>query len=66
MAFAVAECPQCRARFRLRWQIGKKKLDYSQALRLTCPACRREFEIIAVKRVEFKPVSVLRFAAPFG
>ena len=53
MAFAVADCPQCQKRFRLRWQIGKKKLNHSQALRLRCPACRREFEIVAVKLVEF-------------
>ncbi len=53
MGFAVADCPLCQKRFRLRWQIGKKKLDISQALRLRCPACRREFEMVAVKLVEF-------------
>lgn len=39
MAFAVADCPQCKERFRLHWQIAKRKLDNSQVLRLTCPAC---------------------------
>ena len=53
MAFAVADCPQCKSRFRLRWKIGKRKLHCSQVLRLTCPTCDRQFEIVAVKLVEF-------------
>lgn len=53
MAFAVADCPQCKERFRLRWQIGKRKLDNSQLLRLTCPACHGQFEVVAVKLVGF-------------
>ncbi len=53
MAFAVATCPKCSERFRLVWRIGKKKLEPSQVIRLTCPACAHGFEQIAVELVIF-------------
>ena len=53
MAFCVATCPKCSGRFRLVWRIGKKKLPPSTVIRLTCPACARSFEQVAVKLVIF-------------
>jgi len=38
MAFAVATCPKCSARFRLVWRIGGKKLPLTTVIRLACPA----------------------------
>lgn len=54
MAFCVATCPKCSGRFRLVWRIGKKKLEPSQVIRLTCPACAHSFEQVAVKLVVFE------------
>ena len=53
MAFAVAKCPKCSERFRLRWRIGGKKLPLTTVIRLTCPACAHSFEQTAVKLVVF-------------
>ena len=53
MAFAVATCPKCSERFRLRWRIGNKKLPPSTIVRLTCPACAHSSEQVAVELVVF-------------
>ena len=43
----------CSKPFRLRWRIGKKKLELSQVIRLICPHCRNQFEIEGVELVIF-------------
>jgi len=53
MAFAVATCPKCSERFRLIWRIGKRKLPWSQLIRLTCPGCENQFQQVAVELVIF-------------
>ncbi len=53
MAFAVAKCPKCSERFRLRWRIGKRKLPLSTVIRLTCPTCGHSFEQVARSLVNF-------------
>jgi uncharacterized protein (UPF0212 family) len=53
MAFAVATCPACSKQFRSRWRIGKRKLEFSQVIRLNCPHCGNQFEIEGVKLVIF-------------
>ena len=53
MAFAVATCPKCEKRFRLLWQIGKRKLDLQQRLRLSCPGCGVVFEQVCVSLPTF-------------
>ncbi len=53
MAFCVSTCPKCEKRFRLVWRIGKRKLEPSQVIRLTCPFCGTQFEQAAVKLVVF-------------
>jgi hypothetical protein len=53
MPFCVATCSQCSERFRLVWRIGKRKLEPSAVIHLTCPACARSFEQIAVGLVVF-------------
>src|SRR3989442_4751931 len=45
MPFCVATCPACSKPFRLRWRIGKRKLELSQLIRLNCPNCQKQFEI---------------------
>ena len=54
MAFAVATCPKCEKRFRLLWNLGKRRIDKQQRLRLTCPACHWSFQIIAVELPTFE------------
>jgi hypothetical protein len=53
MPFYVATCPACSKQFRLRWRIGKRKLEFSQVIRLNCPHCGNQFEIEGVKLVIF-------------
>ena len=53
MPFCVASCPLCSKPFRLRWRIGKRKLELSQVIRLICPHCRNQFEIEGVDLVIF-------------
>lgn len=48
VSFAVATCPKCSERFRLVRRIGKKKLEPSQVIRLTCPFCGVQFQQVAV------------------
>ena len=52
-AFCVADCPACRARFRLVWKIGKRRLRMSQVIRLTCPSCGHRFTTTPVDLVVF-------------
>jgi hypothetical protein len=49
MPFCVATWPVCSKQFRLRWRIGKRKLKFSQVIRLNCPHCGNQFEIEGVK-----------------
>jgi len=51
--FCVATCPKCGRRFRLVWRIGKRRLPWSQLIRLTCPCCRTQFDQVAVELVVF-------------
>jgi len=53
MPFCVATCAACSKPFRLRWQIGKIKLELSQVIRLNCPHCRNQFEIEGVELIVF-------------
>jgi len=53
MAFAVAKCPKCSERFRLRWRIGGKKLPLTTVIHLTCPTCAHSFEQVVVGLVVF-------------
>ena len=53
MPFCVATCPACSKPFRLRWRIGKRKLELSQVIRLNCPHCRNQFEIEGVELIVF-------------
>src|SRR2546425_8708941 len=53
MPFCVATCPACPKPFRLRWRIGKRKLELSQLIRLNCSHCRNQFEIEGVELVIF-------------
>ena len=53
MPFCVATCPACSKPFRLRWRIGKRKLELSQVIRLKCPHCRNQFDIEGVELVVF-------------
>src|SRR2546425_7470260 len=49
-----ASQPAPRVRpFRLRWRIGKRKLELSQLIRLNCPNCQKQFEIEGVELVIF-------------
>jgi hypothetical protein len=53
MSFCVATCLNCSERFRLIWRIGKRKLQPSAVIHLTCPACAHSFEQVAVGLVIF-------------
>jgi hypothetical protein len=53
VALAVAACCKCSERFRLIWRIGKRKLQPSQTIRLTCLQCGHQFDQIAVRLVVF-------------
>ncbi len=53
VAFAVATCPKCAERFRLVWRIGRRRLQPSARIRLTCPACVHSFTQVAVGLVVF-------------
>jgi hypothetical protein len=48
----------------LRWSIGKRKLNWSQVIRLTCPTCAHSFEQVAVKLVVFD-AGAEQFPKPF-
>ena len=51
--FCVADCPDCRARFRLVWRIGKRKLKLTQVIHLSCPKCGIPFKTTPVQLVIF-------------
>jgi DNA-directed RNA polymerase subunit RPC12/RpoP len=53
MPLRVTTCSACSKQFRLRWRIGKRKLEFSQVIRLNCPHCGNQFEIEGVKLVIF-------------
>jgi C4-type Zn-finger protein len=52
-AFCVADCPDCRARFRLVWRIGKRRLKLTQRIRLNCPTCGGQFTATPIDLVVF-------------
>src|SRR5205807_6933246 len=53
MPFCIATCHACSKPFRLRWRIGKRKVELSQVIRLNCPHCRNQFEIEGVELIVF-------------